>query len=1637
MATPNRVEDLRSASIPQLTLEQTKELQTAFESGVLDDFVNKLKLTGAETTIGLADAYETSINSIVKSLGSKNRLSTRKGELEKASREFKREEDKRKQLQFLAEPSRTDLGVGAAELLSFGLPALRAGNLRSVNKLIGSGGKLGTVKGAKALSKDALINARNFAAIDVGLSKVFGRSNEEALNNALAAGTIGLFGAPIVAGARQGIRNLQNPLSNLGLQQGPQPRPQPIPIRAINELAPEMRVTDPLGNVHEFPDTSIKQLDPVLEEVQTVGGKDAGTLRQEAFAEKQINDLKQLQEGNDKVLRDKITKEFMDEAGLEFKSTEELVQRGELGIGSSMLREDAKVSTGQIGGVPRNIKVAVERIMRDEIAKADYRDQIINNQKVKLGIGDNLKEEPVEIPKIGDVAPLTKPKEKIVPPPLADPIRLKKPITPDFPKKPITKGKQHEPEDPAVAKATREKEARDRKKKPIVVKEDTEPDFIGERGEPDPITFSSKKDAHSQGVKDSQTLTKRQALDRFDRIEKKLGSEKANEYFDAYTEFERRRRIQTVKSTREDIPEGVEAPKVKSKAKPKEVPKIKEEVPERPSKEIQEKIDKANKEFDEKFQKAEKENLAIHENKTKEQMREATEEYQKLLTKNGSITERIEKTKPKADEVEPTERKNQVFTAKEANEKGLIPDGLTSLMNDIVRTHGDVKINMIYDGSLVHPQTLKPSNGYYDFITGEIFIDGTKFASDFRLIHAVVHEMVHAKSWDSIRNDETLKTELETLFEQAKSATKDRGHWSKNIDEFLAEGLSNKDFILFLQKQKIKNEPITLWDRFKEIIYKALKIDPHTNIHAELDRLLGNIGSPNYKTAKGAKAKEALNKVNEEYISSKNKFFNSETWTNLISDVNDVGASKAFRDLHNIRRRSMDEAASTSRNLRDSLYEITDETVGSPKFIQSARDAIKRTIDPIGKKRRASIYTHLLETDYASIKRFGNKQAAEDFMRVNQKIRSKAGKFIEQTAKGMRDSGQMNHRHYTNNGFQIAKRVGLSPNKHGDIIDDMISITAMKDKDWDFVVKNSSKDWFTAHMQIASDLNIQSRELFKNNPEQRIKGYQAEIYESPYDFFDVYKGPVKEFRDLTREEIGIQRSNLLEPKHFKLEKKFDTSKSYIEGAIPINIESSKKGTIINKPKDFVGGNKEMEAYASLNNLGLIIDKMGNPRRFRKVASESHKSELGKVRDASDILAQTYQNNIRKIIQRDSAIPEILKILEDKNNKLIRGIDETGTKPFKNKEEAIEEGFIPLSKKKIKALPSELNSGRITHISKKYERLLLGDEETQILSSHVGKVTEKIFKDLIREFKENVVIKNSTSLVNNVTLGFVAGLQHGISPLKIRKLMMEGYREQKFNNAIFKKMADLDIKGKRDSDSFKKLQDKLDESFLFQMREQGMAMSAVSQLTSSPQFSRRFSEKVLKDQAKRIVGDKNIDWISDLAANIHLSPHSFIGSRAMNIFSSIDTISRYALAKHLKDQGKSTREAVATSNSFYGDLDKTLPMWVQNIQDYGAIPFAGWLFRVSGGVTKAAIDNPVKTAVISIILAEVSDITGYRTASWDPVDPVLGAGTMFSMSPWLNLEGTAKRIVNPALHSKTEDIISGKKSPESLFITRNF
>jgi hypothetical protein len=279
------------------------------------------------------------------------------------------------------------------------------------------------------------------------------------------------------------------------------------------------------------------------------------------------------------------------------------------------------------------------------------------------------------------------------------------------------------------------------------------------------------------------------------------------------------------------------------------------------------------------------------------------------------------------------------------------------------------------------------------------------------------------------------------------------------------------------------------------------------------------------------------------------------------------------------------------------------------------------------------------------------------------------------------------------------------------------------------------------------------------------------------------------------------------------------------------------------------------------------------------------------------------------------------------------------------------------------------------------------------------------------------------------------MQEGISPRTTYRLAKEGLREKKLAEDTMYKMFKLEIAGKADTKQFAKLKEQLENNLFYQMDKNGLSITVMNNVLDTPTVSKRLLDRGVKQAFDKTLGKDNKVFETLQAA--YLSPQASTGQWAMNVFGSIDAMSRYTLAKAHMAKGMSMEDAITKANSIYGDMDMISPMWSQAIQQYGFVPFSNWFFRVSGGIAKSTKENWGKALGIYALLEMMESESGYRTESWNPLASLVHTPIeMLEMSPYNRPVDAARSAMMPSVYKKGINAVK-YDDPMSMVITETW
>lgn len=240
------------------------------------------------------------------------------------------------------------------------------------------------------------------------------------------------------------------------------------------------------------------------------------------------------------------------------------------------------------------------------------------------------------------------------------------------------------------------------------------------------------------------------------------------------------------------------------------------------------------------------------------------------------------------------------------------------------------------------------AKGYYTTSTAaELYTNmiTTGFLSEGVLSRVVRHEKVHAYTVKFLNEnpDHEVTKSVKRLYKEALSkvpAKGDNTYWRKNVNEFVAEAISNpevRDILKAVATEQVKNK-VSIFDRLVELILKSLGVS-RGNIYSELLYALNSIPTDNVEVSKLVESKHL------------SRYKNSSNIAKNIEKIIDAYDTTEFSNV--ITTKDKDgEAKRRALWFGEEVYKYSgvrhEATVMHPYVTRIARDIEKETGMPVG-----------------------------------------------------------------------------------------------------------------------------------------------------------------------------------------------------------------------------------------------------------------------------------------------------------------------------------------------------------------------------------------------------------------------------------------------------------------------------------------------------------------------------------------------------------------------------------------------------------------------------------------------------------------------------------------------------------------
>lgn len=258
--------------------------------------------------------------------------------------------------------------------------------------------------------------------------------------------------------------------------------------------------------------------------------------------------------------------------------------------------------------------------------------------------------------------------------------------------------------------------------------------------------------------------------------------------------------------------------------------------------------------------------------------------------------------------------------------------------------------------------------------------------------------------------------------------------------------------------------------------------------------------------------------------------------------------------------------------------------------------------------------------------------------------------------------------------------------------------------------------------------------------------------------------------------------------------------------------------------------------------------------------------------------------------------------------------------------------------------------------------------------HWIRMTELLWKEIVRVSKVNIIIKTPQVLIGNIVSNLALCVQLGLNPIDAFKLQMDGVRSlRKYLNDE----TELEkLKLSRDSGNvtgaeikrISELENNLKENpardlFLSGLYQSIVEDASIGDLKASSKMTRKVDEK-LENFPELVRNGVDILFVTERTKLFKMVTFATQAS---------DFAARYALIEGLKAQGVSKTEAINTAKDafiIYSNPDSKL---LQYLNDMGLVMFTKYFMRIQRVISKGAMDHPISFLLALIGQATIMDI----------------------------------------------------------------
>lgn len=460
----------------------------------------------------------------------------------------------------------------------------------------------------------------------------------------------------------------------------------------------------------------------------------------------------------------------------------------------------------------------------------------------------------------------------------------------------------------------------------------------------------------------------------------------------------------------------------------------------------------------------------------------------------------------------------------------------------------------------------------------------------------------------------------------------------------------------------------------------------------------------------------------------------------------------------------------------------------------------------------------------------------------------------------------------------------------------------------------------------------------------------------------------------------------------------------------LNLDVAKKILEIEKGSENVLSEADYGMAPVLDNKGEVVD-------YRYMMSKQKKIDVLKMdRRAVNIIGRMYASSYDKE-KTEIFNDEVMKIIDEDNKK--NYIE--GSNLGRNSKE-----YIRIEKNSTSDEVRDLWSVMPDNVKSRYEdgfpirrdimHSMLGYREMSVVdlpgmkylpdSAKYGlRVAERLWKDMIKFLKLDIVLKTPTVLIGNTISNFMYSVTSGEMPHKIAALQIQGIKELNEYLSKTKEVIRLEnriVAGRGqagDERRLSALKNDLNTSSVKDLIDEGFYMSIIEEL-GLEEFGTNNNklEKVIDDRLKWLpsIVKEGIDqaYISDKTSLFKL----------LNMTTQYsDFVARYAQYHLMIKKGTDKATAVKTVRDAYINYNKPNSKFVEWLNQMGFVMFTKYFTRVQRAIRTSAETHPLRVllAIVGqeLLFGDVDDIHDQSVFTknigslfYNPLDNLIGAMT---------------------------------------------